>query len=147
MSYDPATNPLNGAEWIFPCLEVIHISCFAMSVGLISVVNLRLAGLAFKESTPEELNRKLFLWTLAGLTLVLTAGMLLFTMDPIRYFYNPGFRFKMIALLAALVYQYTIQRSVIRNHRDKWIFGPASAMISSILWASVVFGGIFFAFV
>lgn len=147
MPYDPATNPLNSAEWIFPFLEVIHISTFAMSVGLISVVNLRLAGLAFKEMTPEELNKKLFLWTIAGLTLVLTAGMLLFTTDPLRYYYNPGFRFKMFALLAALVYQYTIQQWVIRNYREKWAFAPATAVISSVLWVSVVFGGIFYAFV
>lgn len=44
MPFDPYTNPLNSEEWVFPTLKVIHISCFALSVGLISAVNLQLAG-------------------------------------------------------------------------------------------------------
>ena len=146
MNFDPATNPLNAHEWIFPFLEVIHISCFALSIGLISVVNLRLAGATFAETTAQELNRRLFLWTLAGLTLVITAGMLLFTTDPLRYFYNRSFRFKMYALLTALIYQYTIHSYVMRRQRDGT--GPAilSAFVCTVLWVSVSFGGIFYAF-
>ncbi len=118
-----------------------------MSVGLISLVNLRLGRLAFKEMAPQELDRKLFLWTIAGLTIVLTSGMLLFTTDPLRYYYNPGFRFKMAALIVAIVYQYTVQRVVIRSSPDTSLFAPTSAILSTILWVSVVFGGIFYAFV
>jgi hypothetical protein len=147
MPYNPANNPLNGPEWVFPLLEVVHISCFSMSVGLISLVNLRLGRLAFKEMAPQELDRKLFLWTIAGLTIVLTSGMLLFTTDPLRYYYNPGFRFKMAALIVAIVYQYTVQRVVIRSSPDTSLFAPTSAILSTILWVSVVFGGIFYAFV
>jgi hypothetical protein len=146
MPYDPTTNPLNSKEWIFPVLEIVHISCFALSVGLISVVNLRLAGAAFPRSKAADLNRQLFLWTLAGLFLVLTAGMMLFTMDPYRYFYNEAFRFKMIALVAAIVYQYTVHGSVIRHAREGGLAARFDVLISTGLWVSVVFGGIFFAF-
>ena len=146
MPYDPATNPLNSQEWIFPVLEVVHISCFALSVGLMTVVNLRLAGVALQKISANDLNRKLYLLTLAGLTLVLIAGMMLFTMDPYRYYYNSGFRFKMVALLMALVYQYTVHSSVIRKATEGTWMARASALVSTCLWVSVVFGGIFFAF-
>jgi len=146
MPYDPTTNPLNSKEWIFPVLEVVHISCFALSVGLVTVVNLRLAGAAFPRNKAVDLNRQLFLWTLAGLFLVLTAGMMLFTMDPYRYFYNPAFRFKMIALVAAIFYQYTVHSSVIRHAREGGLAARLDALVSTSLWVSVVFGGIFFAF-
>jgi hypothetical protein len=146
MPYDPATNPLNSKEWIFPVLEIVHISCFALSVGLISVVNLRLAGAAFPRSKAVDLNRQLFLWTLAGLLIVLTAGMMIFTTDPYRYFYNPAFRFKMIALAVAIIYQYTVHGSIIRRAKEGGLAARLGALLSTGLWVSVVFGGIFYAF-
>lgn len=144
--YDPETNPLNSQEWVFPVLEVVHISCFALSVGLISVVNLRFTGAAFPRTTTLDLDRKLFLWTLAGLALVLTAGMMLFTMDPYRYFYNSAFRFKMLALVFALIYQYTVHRWLLRRVGEGTVVSWLAALICTALWVSVVFGGIFFAF-
>jgi hypothetical protein len=146
MPYDPTTNPLNSAEWIFPTLEVFHISFFAASIGLISVVNLRLANLTLKEIPVKQLNRKLFLWTLGGLTVVLLAGMMLFTTDPYRYYYNSGFRFKMAALLVGIVYQYTVHSVVIAKYKEGSAIAILSAIISTGLWVAVTFGGIFFAF-
>lgn len=146
MPYDPSTNPLNSQEWIFPVLEVFHISFFAASIGLISVVNLRLWGVVFDKTPVPDLNRKLFLWTLAGLTVVLVAGMMLFTTDPYRYFYNPAFRFKMIALLVAIFYHYTVHAMVINRGGEGSAIARLSAIVSTALWVSVTFGGIFFAF-
>jgi len=146
MPYDPSTNPLNSQEWIFPVLEVFHISFFAASIGLISVVNLRLWGVVFDKTPVDDLNRKLFLWTLAGLTVVLVAGMMLFTTDPYRYFYNPAFRFKMIALLVAIIYHYTVHAMVIHRGGEGSVMARLSAAVSTALWVSVTFGGIFFAF-
>ena len=146
MPYDPSTNPLNSQEWIFPVLEVFHISFFAASIGLISVVNLRLWGVIFDKTPAVELNRTLYLWTLAGLTVVLVAGMMLFTTDPYRYFYNPAFRFKMIALLVAILYHYTVHAMVINRSGEGTIGARLSAVLSTGLWVSVTFGGIFFAF-
>ena len=146
MPYDPSTNPLNSAEWIFPTLEVIHISCFAISIGFISVVNLRLAGTIFEDTPANDLNRKLFLWTLAGLTIVLLAGMMIFTTDPYRYYYNSGFRFKMGALLVAMLYHYTLHSRIIASNKEGSPIAIVSALISTALWVAVAFGGIFFAF-
>ena len=146
MPYDPATNPLNSREWVFPVLEVFHISCFAASIGLITVVNLRLWGSVFAGTTAKALNRQLFLWTLAGLTIVLLAGMMLFTTDPYRYYYNPAFRFKMAALLVAIGYHYTIHSRIIAKGQEGSVIAKISALISTALWVSVTFGGIFFAF-
>ena len=146
MPYDPSTNPLNSQEWIFPVLEVFHISFFAASIGLVSVVNLRLWGAVFNNTSAAELNRKLFLWTLAGLTVVLVAGMMLFTTDPYRYFYNSAFRFKMIALVVAIVYQYAVHSIVINRSHEGSALARLSAIVSTALWVCVTFGGIFFAF-
>lgn len=146
MIYDPATNPLNAEEWVFPFLEVIHISSFAMSVGLVAVLDLKLLGIGMRTYTAAQLWRGLLFWTIAGLTIVLTSGMLLFTTDPFRYYYNPGFRFKMLMLLIALVYHYTVVAQLATSNRGR-LASAIAAAISLCLWVSVVFGGIFYAFV
>ena len=146
MIYDPSTNPLNAQEWIFPFLEVIHISSFAMSVGTIAVLDLKLLGLGMRNYTATQLWRGLLLWTIAGLAIVMSSGLLLFTTDPFRYYYNPAFRFKVLMLLIAIVFHYTAVRKVAGSKNWPGISAGAAA-ISIGLWASVVFGGIFYAFV
>ena len=44
LRYDPTTNPLNNNEWSFPLLEIFHILGFALSIGTVAVVDLRLLG-------------------------------------------------------------------------------------------------------
>jgi len=145
IAYDPATNPLNNNEWSFPLFECIHIAMFAMSVGTIAIVDFRLLGLLFKKYTPGDLLKATALWTLIGLTVVITSGMVIFTTDPLSYYYNYSFRYKMIALLVAVLYNYTIHRKVAMSNSTPAV-NIAVAGFSLLLWISVVFAGIFYAF-
>jgi uncharacterized protein DUF6644 len=144
--YDPSSNPLNNNEWSFPLLEIIHIASFAMSIGTIAIVDLRLLGLGMRRQTSAQLVKGTELWTLSGILLVVTSGMLLVTTDPASYFYNPAFRFKMACLLAAIVYNYTVHLKVALSEHSAFA-GMATGALSIALWLSVVFGGIFYAFV
>lgn len=144
--YDPSSNPLNNNEWSFPLLEIIHIASFALSVGTIAIVDLRLLGLGMRHQTSAQLVRSTMLWTVAGIFLVLISGMLLVTTDPISYFYNPAFRFKMACLLAAIIYNYTVHLRVAMSPHSAFT-GAVTGALSLGLWLSVVFGGIFYAFI
>ena len=146
LSYDPATSPLNNNEWSFPLFECIHIAMFAMSVGTIAIVDFRLLGLAFKERSPGELVKATSLWTLIGLIVVIATGMVIFTTDPLSYYYNPSFRYKMIALLIAIVYNYTIHRKVAMANSSSSLNLMVGGF-SLLLWISIVFAGIFYAFI
>jgi hypothetical protein len=146
LSYDPATSPLNNNEWSFPLFECIHIAMFAMSVGTIAIVDFRLLGLAFKERSPAELLKGTSLWTLIGLIVVIATGMVIFTTDPLSYYYNPSFRYKMIALLIAIVYNYTIHRKVAMAN-SSGLLNLMAGGFSLLLWISIVFAGIFYAFI
>jgi hypothetical protein len=144
--YDPSTNPLNNNEWAFPLLEIIHIASFAMSVGTIAIVDLRLLGLGMRGQTPAQLAKATQVWTLAGIFVVVTSGTLLVTTDPASYFYNPAFRFKMACLVAAVVNNYTVHLKVAMSQPPAFVRALTGAL-SMALWLSVVFGGIFYAFV
>src|SRR6266849_4361081 len=113
LAYDPATNPLNNNEWSFPLLEIIHIAGFAFSIGTIAVVDLCLLGVGIRRSTPAQLNKDLAPWTLVGLVIMLLTGPLIFSSDPNMYLRNASFVFKMWALGIAILYHYTVHRSVV----------------------------------
>jgi hypothetical protein len=145
LAYDPATNPLNTNEWAFPLFECIHIAAFAMSVGTIAVVDLRLLKLGMRHQTAAQLVKDTMLWTLAGLIIVIMSGLVIFTSDPLRYYYSPAFRLKIICLLIAIIYNYTIHRKVALSKSPPVVAGLV-ATVSLLLWITIVFAGLFYAF-
>lgn len=143
--YDPYTNPLNNNEWSFPLFECIHIAMFAMSVGTIALVDFRLLGITLRKYTAAQLLKATSLWTLIGLVVVITSGLVIATTDPLAYYYNPAFRYKMLMLVLAIVYNYTIHRKVAMSHAPAAV-NVLVGSISLAMWVSVVFLGIFYAF-
>lgn len=144
--YDLNANPLNNTEWGFPLTECFHITSFALSIGTIMMVDLRLLGLGMKKQTAKQLLKDTGLWTLAGLIIVITSGLLIFSSDPIHYLYNQAFRAKVTALLIAITYNYTIHRKVAMSDFSPGV-GAVAGGISVLLWVSIVFGGLWIAFV
>ena len=145
LQYDPSKNPLNNDEWSFPLTECFHIAMFAMSIGTIALVDFRLLGLTLKRRSPAELLKATSLWTLIGLIVVITTGLIIFSSDPVRYYYNPAMRYKIIALVVAIIYNYTIHRKVVLSNAGPLVNGM-TAVASLALWISIVFAGIFYSF-
>lgn len=146
LAYDPNTNPLNQNDWAFPLAECFHIASFALSIGTIAVVDLRMLGLGLMKRTPAQLLKDTGLWTLAGLVIVITSGLAIFSSDPVMYYRNNSFRFKILALLAGIIYNYTVHRKVALSGASPGL-NMAVGAVSIIIWLSVVFGGIFIAFI
>ena len=138
-------NPLNASELIFPTLEVFHIVGFAICVGTIGMVDLRLLGVGMNRQKVVEVAQDVAPWTLVGLALILLSGPLMFSSDPDMYYLNPAFQVKMVCFGVALLFNYTIRRRVALGGGAG---GGAKlvAVISLLLWVSVIFGGIFIAF-
>ena len=144
--YDPANNPLNTNEWAFPVCEVLHIVGFAMLIGTITIVDLRLLGVGMRRQTAAELVRDTAPWTLLGLMLVLTTGPLIFSSGPATYVHNASFHYKMTALAVGILYNWTVHKKV-ANSPDPGRVGVLVGAFSILLWASIIFAGIFIAFV
>jgi hypothetical protein len=140
-------NPLNESALSFPILECFHIVGFAMAVGTIALVDFRLLGFGLRRQTAAELAKALAPWTLFGLILVLLSGPMLFSSDPDMYYLNRAFQIKMVLLLLAIVFHYTIRRKLLRGELSPDRNKPVVACISLALWTSVIFAGIFIGFV
>jgi hypothetical protein len=137
---------LNSSEWVFPIAECFHITAFAWSIGLIALVDFRLLGVGMGRSTPSQIAKATAPWTLLGLAVVLLSGPILFLSDPRMYLHNPSFRFKIGALLIALIFNYTVHRKVALSDGSSTGARVMVGVVSLALWISVVFGGLFIAF-
>jgi hypothetical protein len=132
-------NPLNASSVAFPVLECVHILGIVCGVGTAALVNLRLLGIGMVNSSPARLWRETMLLTLGGLVLAVSSGLLLFSVDPQMYFANRAFRFKMVSLVAAIGFYYTmVRRAAARDGR-----ASITAGVSLALYALVPLGGIF----
>ena len=138
-------NPLNENALVFPVLECFHILGFAVTVGTITLVDFRMLGFGLRRQSAPELSKALAPWTLLGLVLVLLSGPMLFSSDPDMYYLNLSFQIKMVLLALALLFHYTVRRKFLQGESAKP--GALVACISLALWISVIFAGIFIAFV
>jgi len=137
---------LNDTEWAFPLAECIHIGGFAIGVGSIALVDFRMLNLGLRQETAARILRYTELWTVIALVFVVFSGVMLYSSQPGVYKVNEIFPIKMYILLAALIYNFTIHRKVATMDNPPPVLSKAVAIVSLLLWVSIVFGGIFTGF-
>jgi len=146
LTTSPWANLMNGPEWAFPVVESLHFMGFALSIGTIAIVDLRLLGIGMRRQTAAELATDLQRWTLAGFALMLITGPLMFSADAVRYHENPSFQFKMTCLMTALLFHFTLHRRATRAGTPA-LAARLAGGLSLLLWTAVVAGGRMIAFV
>jgi hypothetical protein len=145
---------LNNADWTFALAECVHIGGFAVTIGSIALVDFRMLSLGLRKETAARILRYTEPWTLIALVFVVFSGLMLFLSQPdlylqrTPYLINGRFIFllKMSLLATALLYNFTVHRSVAKMDKPPPALSKAVAIISVLLWVSVVFGGIFIGF-
>ena len=142
----PWSRAINSHEWVFPAVQSLHFIGFALSIGTIAIVDLRLLGFGMRRQNPGELASDLEPWTRAGIAVMLITGLLMFSTDAVTYHNNPSFQFKMICLMLALLFHFTIHRRAVRSGTSL-IATKLVGGISLLLWTGVIAGGRMIAFV
>ena len=102
--------------------------------------------MGLKRETVSQVAKATAPWTLLGLAVVLLSGPILFLSDARMYLHNPSFRFKIGALVIAIIFNYTIHRKVALSDNSSAGVRAVVGIVSLLLWVSVVFGGLFIAF-
>ena len=146
LTTSPWAKVMNNAEWAFPVVQSLHFIGFALSIGTIAIVDLRLLGLGMMRQQADELARDLAPWTRVGIATMLITGPLMFSGDAVTYHYNPSFQFKMACLTVALLYHFTIHRRAVRADVPP-IAAKLAGALSLLLWTGVVAGGRMIAFI
>ena len=146
LTESPLANLMSSADWIFAVVQTFHFIGFALLIGTIAIVDLRLLGFGMRRQPAVDLAQELAPWTRIGLATMLITGPMMLSTDAVAYSANPSFRFKMVCLLATLVYQFTVHRWATASGTSS-AFRRLAATVSLVLWTGVLAAGRMIAFV
>jgi hypothetical protein len=134
-----------AGTWEFPTIETVHVIAIVTVLGSILVVDLRLLGLASKESAVTRLSHDTLPWTWGAFAVAVVSGVLLFVSKATTYMVNPFFIWKMILMLLAGINMGVFHLITWRNI-DQWDAAaevPLSVKIaggtSLTFWVVIVF--------
>jgi hypothetical protein len=124
-------------------LETLHFIAFALQIGAVMVISLRLLGFGRTVSI-AALSRVVFCTAWLGFAAVVVTGVLQFVPIATEVFYRPSFRAKLAILGLALAALIWLQAHV-RRGAGAWDAGAAVprsvkvvAGVSLVLWPTVV---------
>jgi hypothetical protein len=134
---------IRDSVWLFPFVEIFHLLGLGVLGGTILVLNLRLLGLGFRGGRTADLAEDFTPWMVGSLSVMLLSGFLLFSTEAVKMYGNWAFRWKMIFLLAAILFTFTIHRKVVMSEETRVTRASRAlvAVISLLLWAGVGLGG------
>ena len=135
---------LRENELVFPWVEGLHVLAITLVFGSISIVDLRLMGLASRERSVDQLSNTVLPLTWAAFLVAVVSGGLLFASNAPGYAHNVFFRAKVLLILLAginmLVFQLILNPNTNRNSAVDVI--PRSDRIvgalSISLWIAVI---------
>lgn len=138
---------IRNSLYLFPLIESFHVFGLTLVFGTVSIIDLRLLGLASVRRPFSRIASDVLKWTWAAFGLTVSTGLLMFSTNAAVYYHNPFFRTKMVLLALAglnmLGFELTAGRSV--RDWDKNAAAPRSgkvaAALSLLLWISIIFLG------
>ena len=141
----PIARAIGENEILFPWIESVHVLAIVLVVGTISIVDLRLLGVASLDLTVRRLMRDVIPYTWGAFAVAAITGFLLFSSDAVHYAHNFFFRGKLV-LLALAGLNMAVFHLVGVGDIERWdtgtghtpIAAKAAAIISLLVWIAVV---------
>lgn len=131
-------------EVLFPWIEAIHVLAIVLVVGTISIVDLRLLGIASLDRALDRLMRDVLPYTWSAFAVAVVTGGLLFSSNAVIYAHNFFFQGKLILLALAglnmavfhLLGIGDIKRWGATRHTP--LAAKTAGAVSLVVWVSVV---------
>jgi hypothetical protein len=121
--------------WVYPTVEIVHISGIALLLGNLVLLELRVFGMGAGLPV-KDLARLSLGIAVAGFTLAAASGLLMFASQPAELLSNRAFTLKMLLLLAAGCNATWFHG---RGSLDKLdALARAQMVLSTLIWLAVV---------
>jgi len=138
---------LRESQYAFPVVEGVHLLGLAFSVGLLAIVDLRLAGVLLRDEPLLYVMSQLRPFIFGGFVLTFASGFLLFWALSIKLLPNPAFPVKFVFILLAGANFLWFELGVAPGAAD-WATRPvppvevrAAGWTSLFLWSVVMMAG------
>jgi len=138
---------IRESVWVFPIVEGTHVLALALSVGILVVIDLRLAGVLMRRQPVSQISNQLMPWSLAGFAIMFVTGALLFWSQAVKAYGSIFFRIKIALLILAginaLVFELTLRRTVADWDHDETppFRARLAGVLGIVLWAGVIAAG------
>ncbi|MDH4095877.1 MAG: hypothetical protein OEV81_13965 [Betaproteobacteria bacterium] len=129
--------------WLYPIVEIVHLTGIALLFGSIAMLDLRLLGLS--SSVPvRRLASHVLPWTAASFVLIVPSGLAMFVAHAGDFITSPVFVLKICLILAAGANAAVFHAGAFRGASD-WDVNRAppfaarlAAALSLALWVAVI---------
>jgi len=127
---------LHGSLNLWNLIEGTHVLMIMFFAGTIWIIDLRMMGLAFKNTSFSKLNDTVLPITIFSFAATILTGILVFVgRDPLLYYHNIWFRGKMLFLLLAAInifwFHYRVQKD--QETWDAMAKPPAKVRLSGAI--------------
>lgn len=140
----PASIAIRESIWLYPVIESAHVLGMCVFLGFIVMMDLRLVSATMRSAPVTEVQQRLFPWQMAGLVVMVVSGTLLVFTEPMRFYYNPFARVKLVLLVLAginaLAFHWGPYRRVAEWDHQAVPPGQVrlAGVASIVLWAAIV---------
>jgi hypothetical protein len=118
----------------FPILETFHLLSLAILLGTVLIVNLRAFGLGARRSSYAQVAAELEPWMVVSLVVLIVTGIPMAMSEPMKCYESWSFPIKMILIVVAVVWHFTVQRRWTRPGAER---GKVAAALSIVLWTAI----------
>jgi hypothetical protein len=140
----PLAKAISENELLFPWIESVHVLAIVLVVGTISIVDLRLLGVASLDRSVSRLMQDVLPVTWGAFVVAAITGSLMFSSDAVNYAHNFFFRGKLV-LLALAGLNMAVFHLVGIGDVAQWgitrqtpLSAKAAAAVSLLVWMTVV---------
>jgi hypothetical protein len=135
---------MRDSTWGFAIVEIGHLLALAVFGGAVLLLDLRFLGLGLRTQPISRVARELLLLTAGGVVFMMVSGFLMVANGPVRYYYNPAFRLKIILFVIALLFHFALQIWAARRDHSQELQSPwikVAGTLSLVLWFSIGVAG------
>jgi hypothetical protein len=134
---------INESSWIFALVQAFHLVALGFLAGSLLMVDLRLLGRGFSQQPLATVARDARPWLMGSLAAMVITGFPQFISLATKEYESPYFRWKMLMLLIALIFTFTIRKRVAYAPEGRFGGGISKvvALVSIGLWTSVAING------
>ena len=139
----PVSKAINESSWIFAVVQAFHLVSLGFLAGSLLLVDLRLLGRGFSTQPTARVARDARPWLIGSVVAMVLTGVPQFISLATKEFESPYFRWKMLMLLIALIFTFTIRKRVAYAPEGRFGGGVSKvvALVSIGLWTSVAING------
>jgi hypothetical protein len=133
-----ASTAIRESIWIYPLVQAVHLLFLVMLVGSLLLVDLRLLGTGMTGQPVPKLARAAWPWVVWGLLGLLVTRMPQLMSNSMREYSSDFFWMKMYVLPVAIVFTFTVRRTITMSERSsEGGVGKLVGLASILLWAGV----------